>query len=277
MFMAINSIKILREKSIEKTKAKPGYRFICLVVIMLLFSSGFALAGEKGYMVVKDNETILDQKAGASITWQNKIWFTQSKVRIENTQEKHNVLLIHMTGGKIYQLNTQDKTYRLIDFPEGLKDLYGKGEIKSQKMDQTKKFGEWECYGIKLSTTNKDLSIDTEYWITKDVDIPIELRKKIAKYFGPDQIRLTEELAQYEGYPVHTILTMKVSDKEIKMISNVVEVKKLEINPEIFEIPADFKLMTEMMRKGPEQAENKDPNTKDPKQKNDFQPKDLPE
>jgi hypothetical protein len=174
-----------------------------------------------------------------------------------------------MVISKIYQLDTEDKTYRIIDLPQGLKELYEKGTINSQKLNQEKKCGEWNCYGIKVSTQSKDVSLDTEYWLAKDVDIPISLRRKIAKYFGPDQVRLTEELAKYEGYPVQTILTMKAHDKGIKMISNVREVKKIDIDPKIFEIPDDFKLIDTITGENSEEEKIKDFNMKDSNIKKD--------
>ena len=238
--------------------------FMFLVISFFLLSPVLVFAGEQGYMITKDNETILDQKGDTSITWQNKIWFTEEKVRIENTQDKHRVLLIDMVKGKLYQLDTQEKTYRIIEFPEGLKDLYEKGTIKSQEMNQKKKCGEWDCYGIKVTTRNKDVSLDTEYWMAKDVNVPITLRKKIAKYFGPDQIKLTEELAKYKGYPVQTVLNMKAHDKEIKMTSNVREVKKMDIEPKIFAIPDDFKALDDIEKKVPIEEKEKDLNMKDP-------------
>ncbi|MGA1795935.1 MAG: DUF4412 domain-containing protein [bacterium] len=218
-----------------------GYGCICLLTGLCLLFPARCLAGVEGYMVVKDNETILDPKSGTAISWQNRIWITEDKVRIENSQEKDRVLLVHMDTGRLYQLDTQEKTYKTLEFPEGLKDLYGKGELKSEMMKREKKCGEWDCYGVMVRTSNEEISLTTEYWLTKQVDIPFALRKKIANYFGPDQVRLTEELSKYEGYPIETLLTMKVSDKEIRMASKVLEIKKMEMPSEKFEIPAGFK------------------------------------
>ncbi|MGA1843012.1 MAG: DUF4412 domain-containing protein [bacterium] len=229
------------KKVLEKRGGCAEYGCICLLTVLCLLFPSRCLAGVEGYMVVKDNETVLDPKNATAISWQNRIWITEDKVRIENSQENDRVLLVHMDTGKLYQLDTQAKTYKTLEFPEGLKDLYGKGELKSEMMKKEKKCGEWDCYGVTVHTSNQEVSLTTEYWLTKQVDIPFALRKKIAHYFGPDQVRLTEELSKYEGYPIETVLTMKVSDKEISMASKVLEIKKMEIPSETFEIPAGFK------------------------------------
>ena len=140
----------------------------------------------------------------------------------------------------------------------------GRWELKSEAMNKEKKCGEWDCYGVVVKTSNPDISLTTEYWLTKQVDIPFALRKKIAGYFGPDQIRLTEELSKYEGYPIETALTMKVSDKEIRMTSKVLEIKKMEIPSETFEIPAGFKGTDAAPADQPEAAREKDPNEAKP-------------
>lgn len=195
-------------------------------------------------MIVKDNETILDTSANTSpITWQNKIWITEKNIKIENDQDKDRILLIDMDKDEIYQVDKKNKTYKKMTVPEEIKDLQGERKIKSQKMNQTKKFGEWDCYGVQMNTDTKDVSLEGEYWLTKQVNIPFPLRKKVAKYFGFDQKRLTDELEKYEGYPVYVSLTMTIKDKKIKMKTLVMEVKKLEIDPKTFEIPADFKFM----------------------------------
>ncbi|MGA1790765.1 MAG: DUF4412 domain-containing protein [bacterium] len=267
--MLIDSNGFLKRMEIKSHWIIVGYGLVFLVLTICILSPRFSYAGDEGYMVTKDNETILDEKEGNAITWQNRIWFTGKNVRVENTQDKNRVLLIDMEKGKIFQLNNQEKTYQIIDFPEGLQDLYSEGDLKSQRIDQTKKCGEWECYGVKISTKNKDIALDTEYWMAKDVVIPLDLRMKIARYFGPDQVRLTEELGKYEGYPVQTVLTMNVNDKTIKMVSNVVVTKKLEIDPEIFKIPSDFKIVNISMEKRPDEKEERDANTntKDPNMK----------
>jgi len=240
--------------------ALAGYGCIGLIAVLCLLFPARCIAGVEGYLVVKDNETVLDPKNATAITWQNKIWITEDKVRIENSQENNRVLLIHMDTGKLYQLDTQEKTYKMLEFPEGFKDLYGKGELKSEMMKKEKKCGDWDCYGVLVSTSNKDVSLTTEYWLTKQVDIPLAVRKKIAHYFGPDQIRLTEELSKYEGYPIETVLIMKVSDKEIRMASKVLEIKKMEIPSETFEILAGFKGIEGASVDQSKAAEDKDPN-----------------
>ena len=261
--MNINTIRILCNK------IRIISMIICIVTVMMLVLPGRIIAEEKGYLVVKDNETILDPKSNTSIKWQNKIWFTHMNVRVENTQETHRVLLIDMETGKVYQMDTREKTYHTLNFPEGLKNLYSQGELKSMKMDQVKKCGEWDCYGVKLMTQSAEISLETEYWLAEEVDIPFELRKKIATYFGADQVRLTKELSKYEGYPVQTVLKMMVNDKEIRMISNVVEVKKLTLDPEIFKVPADFKYVESMTVKEPEDEKARDANRPDPKKMED--------
>ena len=266
--MLIDSNGFLKRMGIESHWIIVGYGLVFLVLAICILSPRVSYAGDKGYMVTKDNETILDEKEGNAITWQNRIWFTEKNVRVENTQDKNRVLLIDMEKGKIFQLDNQEKTYRIIDFPEGLQNLYSEGDLKSQRMDQTKKCGEWECYGVKINTRNKDIALDTEYWIAKDVVIPLDLRIKIARYFGPDQVRLTEELGKYEGYPVQTILTMNVNDKKIKMVSNVVVTKKLEIDPEIFKIPSGFKIVQVSVEKRPDKKEE------DEKEEKDIKPED---
>ena len=267
LLMLIDSKVILKRMGSKYHRIIMGYWLVFLVSAICIFFPRFLFAGNEGYMVTKDNETILDEKEGNAITWQNRIWFTEKNVRVENTQDKNRVLLIDMEKEKIFQLDNQEKTYRIIDFPEGLKDLYSKEDLKSERIDQTKKCGEWECYGVKMKTKNKDIELDTEYWLAKDVVIPLDLRMKIAKYFGPDQVRLTEELGKYEGYPVQTVLTMNVNDKSIKMVSNVVVTKKLEIDPEIFKIPSDFKLITASVQKKPAEKEEGDLKTEDPNTK----------
>ena len=265
--MLIDSKDFLRRMGIKSHWIILGFGLVFLVLAICILSPRFSYAGVEGYMVTKDNETILDEKEVNAITWQNRIWFTDKNVRVENTQDKDRVLLIDMEKGKIFQLDNKEKTYRIIDFPEGLQNLYSEGDLKSQRMDQTKKCGEWECYGVKISTKNKDIALDTEYWMAKEVVIPLDLRMKIARYFGPDQLRLTEELGKYDGYPVQTVLNMNVNDKKIKMVSNVVVTKKLEIDPEIFKIPSDFKIVNVTEGKKPDEKVERDANTKDPNMK----------
>jgi hypothetical protein len=253
---------------LKKVKAMHKQRIIessiaFFIITFFVFSPVNSLAGGKGYMIIKDNESLLDPNKAMSITTQSKLWLTDENARIENTQEKNSVLLINMLKGKIYQLNIQDKTYRILEFPKGSEDAYEKWDIKSQKMNQKKKCAEWACYGIKINMQSKEVSFDIECWLTKDVEIPIALRKKIVKYFkflGTYQITLTEELAKYEGYPVQTVLSIKAHDKEIKMVSNVIEFKKMDIDPKIFEIPDDFKLDDVWAGKKLKEEKVEDPN-----------------
>lgn len=178
--------------------------------------------------------------------------------------------MIHMDEGKIYQVDIKAKTYKKAELPEGLKDLKGEKQIQSQRLDQRKKCGEWDCYGVKMTTEAKDISLEVEYWLAEAVDIPYALRHKVAEYFGPDQEKLTEELAKHEGYPVQAAMTMKVKDKEIKMATKVVEVKRLKIAPDTFEIPADFKAVDIDLKPKDEKA--KDP---DIKQEKAYEPTDV--
>lgn len=232
-------------------------RYILVIMIIVVFPF-ICLAGDQGYLIIKDNETFLDSDTGSPITWQNKIWLTQEKIKIENDQDKNRILLVYMDKNEIYQVDLNAKTYRRLDVPEGLKDLEGKREIKSNKLDKKRKFGEWDCYGVTMSTKANDISLEAEYWLTMDVNIPFPLRKKVAKYFGLDQENLTQELAKYEGYPVYVTLTMRVKDKKIKMNTMVMDVKNLEIDPNIFKIPSDFELIDAASK--PKNDKPEDPN-----------------
>lgn len=210
-------------------------------------------------MIVKDSETVLPDGGSAPITWHNKILLTKDKVRIENDQDKDRIILIHMDEGKIYHLDIKAKTYKKVGLPEGIKDIKGEKQIESQRLDQRKKCGEWDCYGVKVNTKAQDITMEAEYWLAEAIDIPYDLRNRVAEYFGPDQKGLSEELAKYKGYPVHAAMIMKIKDKEIKMTTRVEEIKRLEIEPATFEIPADFRAVDVDAKPGDEKA--RDPNT----------------
>ncbi|MGA1841409.1 MAG: peptidoglycan-binding protein [bacterium] len=228
------------------------------VIAFLCLSPADSLAGVKGYMIVKDNESFWDPNKDVSITWQIKQWLTDENARIENTMEKDIVHLIDVSKEKIYKLNYQDRTYRIVEFPEE-KKFY----IDSQKMDQEKKCGEWSCYGIKINIKSTEISFKIECWLSKDVDIPSENREKIGKFLGEYQIILSKELAKYEGYPVQTVLSIKAHDKEIKIVSTVVDFKKMDIDAKLFEIPNDFKAVDDSTRKIYKEDKDEDPNIKD--------------
>ncbi|MGA1865707.1 MAG: DUF4412 domain-containing protein, partial [bacterium] len=244
---------------------------VSLLVAFFCLSPSDSLAGVKGYLIVKDNESFWDPNKDVSITWQIKQWLTDENARIENTMEKDIVHLIDVSKEKIYKLNLQDKTYGVVEFPEEKKF-----SIESRKMDQEKKCGEWSCYGIKVNIKSTEISFNIECWMSKDVDIPSEIREKIGKFLGEYQIILSKELAKYEGYPVQTVLSIKAHDKEIKIVSTLADYKKMDMDPELFEIPSDFKAVDDSTRKTLKEDKKEDPNIKDfPKKEEEFVAQDI--
>lgn len=231
---------------------------VFFIVSFFCFSPANSLAGVKGYLIVKDNESFWDPNKDVSVTWQVKQWLSDENARIENTLEKDIAHLIDVSEEKIYKLNVRDKTYRVVEFPKE-KKFY----IESQKMDQEKKCGEWSCNGVKVNIKSTEISFSIECWLAKEVDIPSEMREKVGKFLGEYQIILSKELAKYEGYPVQTILSIKAHDKEIKIVSRVIDYKKLDIDPKLFEIPNDFKAVDDSTGKTHKEDKDEDPNIKD--------------
>ncbi len=238
-----------------------------LILLLITFIPVFCLAGEKGFLIIKDYETYFEPDS-TPFTSQNKIWITGKNVRIENDQDNDRLLLINMDKNEIYQVDNKAKTYKRLEIPEGLKDIQRPKEIESKRLQETKKFGDWDCYKVSISTKANDIYLDAEYWLTKDVDIPYSWRRKVAKYFGLDQENLTEELAKYEGYPVYVVLKMKSKEKEIKVCTMVMELKELEIDSKTFEIPHDFNLVDMSFK--PEDKKTKDPNINIGQEKSDV-------
>lgn len=234
-----------------------GIKIKCIFIIsiMLIVLHSYCLAGEQGYLIVKVSETFFDDKSDVPVTSETKTWFTDKRVKVENDQDNDRYLLLFLDEEEIFQVDLKAKSYTRFEIPKEL--LTGQSEqlIESEKLDQTKRYGEWNCYGVKITTKSGNVTTDGIYWLTKEVKIPYALRYKIAKNLSVNQIKITEELEKYEGYPVFITLKIKEKEKEkekeIKLNSFIMEVKKVEVDPKIFEIPSGFKLVDVVVRESP--------------------------
>lgn len=211
---------------------------IILLVVFIVMGAIYTHLHAEEYYIEKHNETLIDGKpiAGTSVI---KMWVSDDAVRYVNSNDKNNVLIIHMDKERIYQVNDVEKTVQEKELRPQEPTEEEEVNVTSKRTNEEKKVGKWDTYQVLLTSSAKGISSNVEFWLCKDLELSLISRMRLTKYFGGRKV--LEELKKYPGYPVEMIVHLKVEGKNIDMVTSLVELEKKGVDKKIFDIPPDYK------------------------------------
>ncbi|MGA1876058.1 MAG: DUF4412 domain-containing protein, partial [bacterium] len=138
----------------------------------------------------------------------------------------------------VYRVNEKEKTVKEIDLKAQFAAVEKEMRVSSQKTEKKKKVDQWEAYQVLITSSAQGMSTEVEYWMCDEIELPVEMRMRMADYFG--QRKILEELKKYPGYPVEIAVHLKAQEKKIDVITKLITIEKREIDQHVFEIPPDF-------------------------------------
>lgn len=182
-------------------------------------------------------------------------WMSEEKMREDEGTSKSTI--IRFDQKKIYVIEHDKKEYTGIDLPIDFeKVLPPEAQQMMQMMqvtakvtetEETQKIKGWDCkkylLEISISMMGMNMPMKMEMWVTKDLDINLDLYEK----FYTEMLALqpmfkdfAEEFKKIDGYAVMTDMTMNMMGSEMKSHEEVVSVEEKDAPEGTYEIPSDY-------------------------------------
>lgn len=182
---------------------------------------------------------ILYQKADLADTVNLKMYFKDSKVRVDYFNASgilHKYKLINFTENLIYTVNPSRKLYvqNQLTAPDGTQD-------PNIEIDKTGNHKQILGYtGYQWIVKNKKRNSVVSYWVTEeDYDYytlildALNRTDKIVDYFG--------DIPENEGYLILEAEEFSLV-RERRMCLRALDMKKRQLNENLFELPANYQL-----------------------------------
>lgn len=216
-----------------KSKKILGFLISFLIVEFVggIFSISYVYAED--YYIEKHTQTVIDGDI-ADKALVKKLWIQKDRVRVFDSRQNDIFLIILMSEDKVYQINNDKKTVEEINIKSKFGSVQKEMQITSRKTGLKRKINQWETYQVLLTSSVNGRITEVEYWLNDKIGLPLDMRMKIADYFG--QRKIMEELNKYPGYPVEIIVHSKVGDARIEQIITLAKLEKKKIEDHLFNL-----------------------------------------
>lgn len=233
-----------------KTKKIVGLLILCQLTGCIIKGSWVNSFYEKNYYIEKKTESFIGGKPLGKATV-IKLWIQKDRIKYFKSDDKDSYLIIRMDEEKAYQINHNKKTVKKMDLKERFAAIEKEIQVASKKTGKKKKINKWDAYQVLITSVNKGKSTEVEYWLSDEIELPIETRLQVADYFG--QRKIIEELKKYPGYPVETRVHLKIEEEKIEMITRLEKFEKKKIEDHLFKIPLGYQeIAFPLFKKAPE-------------------------
>ncbi len=132
-----------------------------------------------------------------------------------------------------------------IEMFKGMADeMMGSFKMTVTETGEQKKIGQWNTTKYLVETSMGMGSSTAEVWATRDIDVDTEIYGTMAQAFMAEGSRMGEaakEMEKIKGVHVLTVSTSQVFGTTVKNTEELLEVKKMSLSPELFEIPAGYR------------------------------------
>jgi hypothetical protein len=212
-----------------------------------------------------ENVTYIEQEVIQALAGQpetktiQRIWYTDTMLRFETTSGKQSsIAIFDVKADRVYLMPTEEKQYLEVKINDYRRIVAmqmasaGLGDEKSQpkltKTDEEKKIGDWRCRKI-IFEQGGDLSVKSELWVTKDVNMDFKAYLDLMKRIGGEKMlgRLTEYTTAIDGYPVQVKTDQVVNRQHISSSARVTKITVGPTDQSLFSVPAGYKRLSDTL------------------------------
>ncbi len=216
--------------------------YLAFSVTCIFFRVNSVSCAQQALHYKKTNQTFLNE-APSGPQKILEVWIKKDRIRYESDDELNKFFLVMMNKNKIYELNKIKKTFKEITSErDKLKEMYEHSMVISKRSGKKKKIEKWNCYQINLDMKIEEKKMKASCWLSEDIKIPQEKKKKLAKF---SQMKMMEELLKFPGYPVKITINSLLKGKRLKIVNTLVELNKTAQGAEFFKIPFDYIKVTQ--------------------------------
>lgn len=213
-----------------------------------------AVAGD--LVVTKEKHTDAGTMMGQAQPAQDSvevIWIGKDRLRVE---EGNSVTIVRSDLKKMYQLDTQAKTYTAIDLPIDLKkyvptemapmieQMASQMKVTVTPTSEIKKIKDWDATRYTLSMSMPMGGGSTqEMWVVKGLDADrAGWQEMYCTLLGttPFGSAMATEMRKIDGLPVLTERTQSMMGSEIKSRESVVSVEQKEPAADLYDLPKGY-------------------------------------
>jgi hypothetical protein len=237
-----------------------------LVIGMFLICAGTQVFGQDLTMHFTSNSAGMMGRGGGSTT--STEYFSKNAMRTNSSDG--NDTLIRFDTEKIISIDNKKKTYSEMTFKQ-LQEMLDKAGsalsgMNDQQMAAMKKFMPQAAASFTVTkagageniagyATEKYLlqgPMDMEIWSAGDLKIPTAYydAMKIQMPANPmfDMRKMYDEMKKMSGFPLKTVMTMKMMGSEMKTTRVATSIAKGAIPSTVFEVPAGYKLVESKLK-----------------------------
>jgi len=182
---------------------------------------------------------------------QGVIWLAKDKMR-EDTGL--NSTIVRLDLNRIFMIDNSAKTYSEIELPVDLEKAFPPEAKQMMQMMQvtatvtdtgeTQQIKGWNCkkYLAEITVSMMGMNMPTkmETWTTKDIDIDLDLYKKlydVTLLLNPMIKDYIAEFEKMQGFPVLTKTSMTMMGTETKSQEEVISVEKKDAPAGTYDLP----------------------------------------
>lgn len=182
-------------------------------------------------------------------------WMGKEKMRQDEGESKTTIIRLDLQ--KIYIIDHSKNTYSEINLPIDLeqilpdqaKQMMQMMQVtpKVTKTEETQKIKDWNCIkylvDINISMMGMNMPMKMEMWVSKDLGIDLDLYEKFSSQVLSLQPMFKDFAAEFkkmEGYPVLTLISMKMMGTETNSREEVTSVEKKDAPAGTYDLPEGY-------------------------------------
>ncbi len=121
--------------------------------------------------------------------------------------------------------------------------MMGSFKMTVTETGERKKIGQWNTRKYQVETSMGMGTSKAEVWATRDIDLDTDIYRTMAQAFmaeGSGMGEAAKEMEKIKGVHVLTVSTSQVFGTTVKNTEELLEVKKMPLSADLFQIPSGY-------------------------------------